>query len=153
MFEQFQSLLASSIDTQPQAYAMTTTRSGLHGSYTAGILPTKWILDSGSSNHTTSDLSILSQCTSPASPITISSANVSSVNVVWLVSIGSIFPSSSIADVFNVPQISISLLSYSGFDVHFFPHLLVYSLIQDLGLSYGSKICFFNIHSQFQITV
>ncbi|KAH7845299.1 hypothetical protein Vadar_000408 [Vaccinium darrowii] len=104
---------------------MTTTSSGLHGSFTTGILPTTWIFDSGCSHHMTPALSLLSHCVSPASPINIFTANGSSMHVV---SIRSILPTSSsflsILNVFYVPQLSLSLLSISqlsdsGFDVLF----------------------------------
>lgn len=70
LFDQFQQYQAS-LATQPhhsQASAMTTTSSGLHGSFTTGILPTTWIFDSGCSHHMTPVLSTLSHCISPLLP-------------------------------------------------------------------------------------
>ena len=105
-----------------QASAMTTTHSGLHSSSPTGISPTTWIFDSGSSHHMTSDISLLSHCVTPVSPISIATANGSPMSVV---SIGSISSRAlSISDVFYVPQLSLSLLSISqlsdsGFDVVF----------------------------------
>ncbi|KAH7858688.1 hypothetical protein Vadar_026762 [Vaccinium darrowii] len=108
-----------------QASALTTTTSGLHSAYTTGILPTTWLFDFGSSHHMTPDLSLLSHCLPPISPIIISTANGSPMQVV---SIGSILPTTSsalsIPNVFYVPQLTLSLLlisqlSDSGFDVIF----------------------------------
>ncbi|KAH7848370.1 hypothetical protein Vadar_002042 [Vaccinium darrowii] len=73
----------------------------------------------------TPDLSLLSHCMSPVSPISISTANGSPMQVV---SIGSILPTTSsslsIPNVFYVPHLTLSLLSISqlsdsGFDVIF----------------------------------
>ena len=75
-----------------QASALTTTSSGLHGAYTTGILPTTWLFDSGSSHHMTPDLSLLSHCVSPVSPISIAIANRSPMQVV---SVSSILPATS----------------------------------------------------------
>lgn len=108
-----------------QAFGMTTTLSGLHCSYTTGILPTNWIFDYGSSHHMTPDLSLLSDCISPTSPISIATANGSPTHVVSISSILSTSSRSlSIPNVFYIPQlsqnlISISQLSDSGFDVMF----------------------------------
>ncbi|KAH7867108.1 hypothetical protein Vadar_028907 [Vaccinium darrowii] len=102
---------------------MTTTHSGLHGSYTTGIVPTTWIFDSGASHHMTPDLSILSHCVSPSSPISITTANGSPMHVTYISSmLSTSSPLLSLPDVFYVPQLSLSLLSisqlsYSGFDV------------------------------------
>ena len=105
-----------------QASAMTTTHSGLHSSSPTGISSTTWIFDSGSSHHMTPDVSLLSHCVTPVSPISIAIATGSPMSVV---SIGSISSRAlSISDVFYVPQLSLSLLSISqlsdsDFDVVF----------------------------------
>ncbi|KAH7861054.1 hypothetical protein Vadar_021070 [Vaccinium darrowii] len=100
-------------------------RQGLHGTYTTGISPTICLFDSGSSHHMTPDLSLLSHCVSPVSPISIATANSSPMQVVSIGSILSTTSSSlSIPNVFYVPQLTLSLLSISqlsdsSFDVIF----------------------------------
>ncbi|KAH7858845.1 hypothetical protein Vadar_028652 [Vaccinium darrowii] len=73
----------------------------------------------------TPDLSLLSHCVSPVSPISIATANGSPMQVV---SVGSILPTTSsslsLPNVFYVPHLTLSLLSISqlsdsGFDVIF----------------------------------
>ena len=72
---------------------------------------TTWIFYSGSSHNMTPDISLLSHCVTPISPISIATANASPISVVSIGSISS--PALSISDVFYVPQLSLSLLSIS----------------------------------------
>ncbi|GFZ18324.1 hypothetical protein Acr_27g0000630 [Actinidia rufa] len=89
-FQQYRAFLATIQGDSTQASAMMTTiLSGLHSSSPTGISPTTWIFEFGSSHHMTPDISLLGNCVTPVSPISIATANSSSMSVVSIGSISS----------------------------------------------------------------
>ncbi|XP_028085425.1 uncharacterized protein LOC114286457 [Camellia sinensis] len=79
MFEQFKSFMVGNPNISSQAFIMTTTQLGLSGSSPSGNIHTSWIFYSGCSHHMTPVASLLNNCVSPSSSITIATANGSSI--------------------------------------------------------------------------
>ncbi|CAL5429371.1 unnamed protein product [Camellia sinensis] len=144
MFEQFKSFMVANPNLSSQASAMTTTQFGLSGSSSSGNIHTSWIFDSGCSHHMTPVASLLSNCVSPSSSITIATANGSSMPVH---SVGSISCSHlSLSPVFYVPHLSLSLISISqlsdsGFDVVFSSsHCVVQDRVSKRQIGIGRRV-------------